>query len=249
MQIEPNWIRIAGIVAFVITVIVLLFMYTRRENLESGTCTSAQDAIDGKCYEKCREGYSSRGVSCYEVCKDGETSEGLTCTDTKTAQTRTILSYERSEIKVPEAFKNLPATECENGFQGLGAMCMEKCKDGFDTMTFFCAEKCPEVGQDQGLFCASADKTTVKKTYIPKFVFSKNANVSNVMACADGYTRMKDSSLCIQACPPQHVLDGAVCVEQCGTGETDLGAKCLKGEVVRAKSIIPTGIAEVPIRT
>jgi hypothetical protein len=249
MKIEPKWIKIAGIVAIIILVFILLFKYTRREKLEGGVCTDVQDEIDGKCYEKCREGYSSRGTSCYEVCKEGEASEGLTCTDTKTGETRTILSYERAEIKVPEVFKNLSMIECENGFHELGTMCMENCKDGFDTMTFFCAEKCSNVVQDQGMFCASTDKSIVKKSYIPKFVFSKNADLSNVMACADGYTRLKDSSLCIQECPAQHVLDGAMCIEQCGAGETDLGAKCMKGEVIRAKNIMPVGIAEVPIRT
>jgi hypothetical protein len=248
-MIDTKWIKVAGVVAVVILILLLVFVRSRRENLEGGKCGETQDDIDGKCYEKCRDGFMAKGVSCYEVCKEGETSEGLTCTNTKTNETRTIISYERAEIKVSEEFKNLPSAECEDGFQQFGTICMEKCKGDQTQTSFFCAEKCPDSALDQGLVCAAADKATIKKTYIPKFVFSKNADVSNVMVCMDGYTRAKDSALCVQACPATHVQDGALCIEQCKSDETDLGSKCLKGQTMRDKSIMTVGITEVPIRT
>ena len=247
-MIDKKWIKVAG-AAVIILIILLVFFRSRREKLESGKCSQAQDEIGGKCYEKCREGYSAKGVSCYEVCKQGETSEGLTCTNTQSKEVRNITAYDRSEIKTSPGVENFPNAECDNGFIQLGSNCMEKCKDGFTQTAFFCSEKCPGTSQDMGLFCATDSKSTIKKTYIPKFVFSKNTNVSNVMACMDGYTRATDSALCLQTCPAQHKLDGALCVEECKTDETDLGSKCLKGEVMRIKSIMPTGITEVPIKT
>jgi len=248
---DKKWIKIAGVAAIIILIILLVFVRSRREKLEAGgKCGPTQDTINGKCYDKCREGYSANGLNCYEVCKDGETSEGLTCTNTKSKEVRNVLAYERNEIKGPvDPFKNLPVAECEDGFKQFGTNCMEKCKDGFTENSFFCAEECPDPKQDQGLFCATDTKTIIKKTYIPKFLFSKNANLSNIMACMDGYTRQNDSALCVHTCPAQHTLDGALCIEQCKPGETDLGTKCLVGETMRAKSIVSVTITEVPMKT
>jgi len=249
-MIERKWIKIA-VIAVIVMILLLVFRRSRRrEKLENGKCGETQEQIDEKCYEKCRAGFSPRGLNCYELCKEGETSEGLTCTNTKTKEPRLVLSYERGEIKPSsKEFNNFPPAECENGFQQFGTACMEKCKEGFVQTSFFCAESCPDAIQDRGLYCTTAEKSTLKKTYIPKFVFSKNADVANVMICMEGYARQTDSALCVQNCPAQHVIDGALCVEQCKADETDLNTRCLKGQTMRDKSIVPVNISEVPIKT
>ena len=127
-------------------------------------------------------------------------------------------------------------------------MCFEGCKEGYSRNSFFCTESCSNVAQDQGLYCASEDgKNTFKKTYIPKTVFSKHVNTSNVMACMDGYIR--NDAICLQQCLADHVLEGALCIEKCKEDETDMGTSCLKGQTFRNKNAMPVGISEVPVKT
>jgi hypothetical protein len=240
-----NW-KVVGLVVVVLLLLFLVFV-RRRENLESsGTCSSEQEEIDGKCYEKCRDGFAAKGTSCYEVCKEGEISEGMTCISAD-KETRTILSYTRGEILLPKAIASIPV-DCEEGFTAIGTMCFEGCKEGYTRSGTYCSENCSNVAQDQGLYCASEDgKTVFKKTYLPKTVFSKHVNTSNLMACVDGYIR--NEAACIQKCPDGHVLDGALCIEQCKEDETDMGTTCLKAQTFRNKNVMPVGISEVPVKT
>ena len=204
-----------------------------------------QDEIDGKCYERCREGFSAVGANCYEVCKPEEKSEGMTCISND-GTTRNINSYTRQEIleNVSDLQKINP--ECSENYEAFATFCVEKCKDGFTKSSIFCMGTCPNGTQDMGLMCADETKEILKETYIPKTMFSAKADMSNVMACVEGYKQI--DAICVQECSPDHELVGAVCVEKCKDGENDLGTMCIKDQTMRKKDIMIPGITEVPIK-
>lgn len=249
-MIKPKWIKIIWASAIIILLIILImgFTHRRHENLKVSRCRESQEEVNGHCYELCRSGFAPNGVNCYEICKTGEMSQGLSCTNSTTGTVRNILSYERQAINESKSVEQNSGTECADGFEIFGTMCMEKCKDGFSKLSFFCAANCEKLGTDKGIYCAEEDRSILKKTYIPKFEFSKNTNVSNVMACVDGYTRFENSAICIQVCPAEHAADGGLCIEQCKAGETDLDTMCLRGHAMRPKSIIVMNISGVPVR-
>ena len=248
MQIP--WKRVAIAVLVVLVLIFVFFIRRKTERLESsGQCTAEQDEVDGKCYERCREGFSANGANCYEVCKPEEKSEGMTCISND-GTTRNINSYTRQEIvhdlgTTDRQEKYNP--ECSENYEAFATFCVEKCKEGFTKNSVFCIGSCPKGTEDVGLECADETKSTIKESYIPKTMFSAKTNMSNVMACVDGYKRF--DAMCVQECSPDHELVGAFCVEKCKSGETDLGTMCLKGQTPRKKDIMTPGISEVPIKT
>jgi hypothetical protein len=249
MQIP--WKRAAIAVLVVLVLIFVFFIRRRTERLEvKGQCTSQQDEIDGKCYERCREGFSAKGANCYEVCKPEEKSEGMTCISND-GTTRNINSYTRQEIVynlATEADIQKFNPDCsDKNYEAFGTFCAEKCKEGFTKFSVFCMGTCPTGTEDMGIECADATKSTIKESYIPKTMFSAKTDTSNIMACVDGYKRF--DAMCVQNCSPDHELVGAFCVEKCKSGETDLGTMCLKGQTTRKKDIMTPGISEVPIKT
>jgi hypothetical protein len=240
------WKRVAIALLIILVVIFVFFIRRKKERFEtSGQCTSEQDEIDGKCYERCREGFSAEGANCYELCKPEEKSEGLMCYSSD-GKSRNISSYTRQEIVVnaPDLQKFNP--ECSENYEAFATLCVEKCKDGFTKSSLFCMGTCPNDTQDMGLVCADETKEVLKETYIPKTMFSAKEDTSNVMACTEGYKQF--DAICLQECSPDHELVGAVCVEKCKDGENDLGTMCLKGHVMRKKDIMIPGIREVPIK-
>lgn len=244
-----KWKRNAIIAAFVVFIIVLVLLFVRRrENLESGTCTAEQDEIDGKCYERCREGFSAVGENCYEICKSGEKSEGLSCISSDGA-TRSVTSYSRNPIiaskNTNEAKKEI--VECDDGYEEFSGFCMEKCKDGFTRSGFMCMGMCPTGTRSLGIMCADNTKTMMKESYFSNSKFSKNTNTSNVLSCPSHYSM--NGAMCIEDCPPNHELKGAFCIEKCASGETDLETMCLNGQALRKKLISVPRISTVPIKT
>lgn len=249
MQIP--WERVAIAVLIILVLLVVFFIGRKKERFEAPQkCTANLDEIDGKCYERCREGFSANGANCYEVCKSEEKSEGMTCISND-GTTRNINSYTRQEIVYnlageSEIEKFNP--ECsDKNYEAFGTFCAEKCKDGFTKNSVFCMGTCPNGTEDMGFECADQTKSTIKETYIPKTMFSAKTDTSNIMACVDGYKRF--DAMCVQGCSPDYELVGALCVEKCKSDETDLGTKCLKGQTPRTKDIIMPGISEVPIKT
>jgi len=247
-MIQIPW-KTISIAIFIVLLVFILFIRRKRERLEPGNCTSAQDEIDGACYEKCREGFSSVGANCYEVCDSNEKSEGLSCISSD-GKTRNIMSYTRNKIVdtfATDERRQMKQPECSNNYEPFSTFCVEKCKEGFSKYSIFCFKNCPKSSKDMGLVCTDNTKETLKETYIPKTMFSANLNTSNLMACMDEYTRL--DAMCIQNCSPDHILVGALCVEKCKSDETDLGTMCLKGQIMRKKDITTPGISEVPVKT
>ena len=244
MQIP--WKRVAIAVLIVLVIIVVFFIRRKKERFETQKCTPDQDEIDGKCYERCREGFSAVGANCYEVCKPDETSEGPVCISSDGAS-RTINSYDRTpvpDIPVPIVETMV---ECDEGYDNFSGICIEKCTDGFTKNGFMCLGSCPPDMKNLGIMCADNTKSMLKESYFPNSKFPKNKDTSNVLPCADGYNI--NGATCIENCPSDHILKGSFCMEICKSDETDLDTMCLKGQALRKKLISVPRISTVPIKT
>lgn len=232
---------------FIVFMIILVLLFIRkRENLDSG-CTTDQDEINGKCYERCREGFSAVGENCYEICKSGERSEGLSCI-TSDGKSRTVMNYSRNPITTVTSEQPKEDIQCDTGYEPFSEFCVEKCKDGFTRSGFMCMGQCPSGFRSLGIMCGNETETVMKESYFSNSKFAKNRDTSNVLSCPTGYT-INGAAMCIEDCPSDHVLRGAFCVEKCSSGETDLNTMCLKGQALRKKRISVPRISTVPIKT
>lgn len=153
-------------------------------------CAGDEELIDGLCYKKCNNGYSSsRGDILFctkDGCPNGYKDTGLTCY--REPNTIAKDSYGRgagspmncANDKVNDA--GLCYTKCNQGYNGVGPICWKVCPDGYN---------------DIGVSC-------VKPTY--------DRGVGTIPdSCSEG--QVADAGLCYTECNKGYTGIGPVCWE------------------------------------